>query len=157
MRQLLTLTLLALTAPALAAPEYRTITLEIDVARPAAEVWAKVGGYCDISKWLNIDCTLSSGDGGVGTVRSLAGGRVLEVLVGRTDLSYGYAMAPREGQHYDMYHGFLEVKPVTDETSRIVYTLMYDVTDKPDKDADIARRRAMFEGALQKMKQLAEE
>ena len=44
-------------------------------------------------------------------------------------------------------------------TSKMLYTLVYDVSDKPDqaaKDADIARRRGMFEGALQNMKKLAE-
>ena len=57
----------AMAGTALAAPEYTTIRLEIDIAKPAKEVWAKVGGYCDISKWLNnVDCAITSGDGGVG-------------------------------------------------------------------------------------------
>jgi hypothetical protein len=149
----------AFAAPALAAPEYRTIKLEIDVARPAAEVWAKVGKYCDISQWLNLDCTITEGDGGIGTVRALAGGKVLEILVGKTDLSYGYTQPAKEGQFYNLYHGFMEAKPVTKKTSKILYTLIYDVSDKPDqaaKDADIARRRDVFNGALQKMKQIAE-
>ena len=50
-------------------------------------------------------------------------------------------------------------KPVTAKTSKILYTLMYDVSDKPDqaaKDADIARRRTAFENALKNMKALAE-
>jgi hypothetical protein len=42
------------------------------VARPAKEVWARVGKYCDISAWLNVDCKITSGDGGIGTVRVLA-------------------------------------------------------------------------------------
>jgi hypothetical protein len=159
-RALLGCALSAITAAASGtAPEYRTITMEIDIAKPAAEVWAKVGHYCDISKWLNVDCAITSGDGGVGTVRSLAGGRVEEILVGKTDLSYGYTQPVKEGKFYDMYHGFMEAKPVTKKTSKIVYTLMYDVSDKPDqaaKDADVARRRGLFENALKKMKELAE-
>jgi hypothetical protein len=159
-RHLLTLALLGLAASAsAAAPEYKTITMEIDIARPAAEVWAKVGGYCDISKWLNLDCSITSGDGGIGTVRSLAGGRVTEILVGKTDLSYGYTQPVKEGQFYNLYHGFMEAKPVTAKTSKIIYTLMYDVSDKTDqaaKDADVARRRTAFENALKKMKELAE-
>lgn len=144
---------------ALAAPEYVTIEMEIDVAKPANEVWAKVGGYCDIATWLNVDCTITSGDGGMGTVRVLAGGRVTEILVAMTDLSYGYTQPVMEGQFYNLYHGFMEAKPVTPSTSKILYTLVYDVSDKPDqaaKDADIARRRGMFEGALANMKKLAE-
>jgi hypothetical protein len=160
MRYLPALALMACATSAFAAPEYKTITLEIDIARPADKVWAKVGGYCDISKWLNLDCAVTSGDGGVGTVRALAGGRVVEILVGKTDLSYGYAQPVKEGQFYNLYHGFMEAKPVDRKTSKIVYTLVYDVSDKPDqaaKDADVARRRTTFEAALKKMKQIAEE
>jgi hypothetical protein len=143
-----------------AAPEYRTIQMEIDVAKPAVEVWAKVGKYCDISQWLSLDCNITEGDGGIGTVRSLAGGRIQEILVGKTDLSYGYTQPAKTGEFYNLYHGFMEAKPVTKQTSKIVYTLIYDVSDKPDqaaKDADIARRRGAFEAALKKMKQIAEQ
>jgi hypothetical protein len=142
-----------------AEPEYTTIRMEIDIAKPAAEVWAKVGGYCDIEKWLNVDCVITSGDGGMGTVRVLAGGRVTEILVAKTDLSYGYTQPVRDGQFYNLYHGFMETKPMTAQTSKLIYTLVYDVSDKPDqaaKDADVAQRRARFEGALQNMKALAE-
>ena len=144
---------------ALAEPEYTTIKLEIDIAKPAKEVWAKVGGYCDIAEWLKVECTITSGDGGVGTVRVLAGGRVTEILVAQTELSYGYTQPAREGQFYNLYHGFMEARPVTERTSKMLYTLVYDISDKADqaaKDADIARRRGMFEGALQNMKTVAE-
>jgi hypothetical protein len=150
----------AFTNSALAAePEYQTIKMEINVAKPAKEVWSKVGGYCDISKWLNVDCKITSGNGGIGTVRVLAGGRVTEILIGATDLSYGYTQPVKEGAWYNLYHGFLEAKPVTDKTSKLVYTLMYDISDKADKaakDADIAQRKMRFEGALENMKKLAE-
>jgi hypothetical protein len=151
---------MALAAPVMAAdPQYMTIKMEIDVARPATAVWAKVGGYCDISKWLDTDCMIKSGDGGVGTVRLLRGGQVIEILVAKTDLSYGYTQPVREGQFYNLYHGFLEARPVTAQTSRLLYTLMYDISDKPDqaaRQADMAQRRTRFEGALKKMKELAE-
>jgi hypothetical protein len=52
---------MTLATSTIAAPEYTTIAMEIDVAKPASEVWAKVGGYCDISKWLNLDCTRTFG------------------------------------------------------------------------------------------------
>ncbi len=151
---------LLLTAPAFAAePEYATIKMEIDVAKPAAEVWAKVGKYCDISEWLSLDCKITSGDGGMGTVRALAGGRVLEILVAKTDLSYGYTQPVREGQFYNLYHGFMEAKVVNAKSSKILYTLVLDVSDKADKaakDADLAKRRTSFEAALQNMKRIAE-
>ena len=144
---------------AAAEPEYVRIDMEIDVAKPAAEVWAKIGGYCDIGEWMNTDCQITSGDGGMGTVRTLVGGRVTEILVGKTDLSYGYTQPAVEGRFYNLYHGFLEAKPVTATTSKLLYTLMYDVSNLADqaaKDADVARRRTMFEDALESMKALAE-
>jgi hypothetical protein len=48
---------------------------------------------------------------------------------------------------------------VSADRSKMIYTLLLDVSDKPDeaaKTADLARRRTAFEGALQKMKQIAE-
>src|SRR6476646_7959653 len=80
-------------------PQYTAIKMEIDVAKPAAAVWAKVGGYCDITKWLDVtDCAIKSGDGGLGTVRLLCGGQVTEILVAKTDLSYAYTQPVREEQ-----------------------------------------------------------
>ena len=67
-------------------PTYTTIPLEIDVNRPAAEVWARIGKYCDIAEWLQIPagCKMLSGaEGEVGSVRSVAN----EVLVGKTQYS----------------------------------------------------------------------
>src|SRR5688572_6937476 len=143
-----------------AAPEYTTIKLEVEIAKPAKDVWAEVGGYCDISKWLNnVDCAITSGDGGFGTVRVLAGGRVTEILVAQTELSYGYTQPVREGQVYNLYHGFMEARPVSANSSKMIYTLVYDVSNLADqaaKDAAIARRRGMFETALKNMKALAE-
>jgi len=159
MRYLITVALAAFTATASAAPDYRTIQMEIDIGKPAAEVWAKVGHYCDISKWLDLDCKVISGQGGIGTVRTLANGRIVEILVGKTDLSYGYTQPVKEGAFYNLYHGFMEAKPLTRRTSKIIYTLFYDASDKPDeaaKQADMAQRRTRFEAALKKMKQIAE-
>jgi Polyketide cyclase / dehydrase and lipid transport len=150
----------AAAAATAAAPDYVTIHMEIDVNKPAAEVWAKVGKYCDIAQWLSVDCKIVAGKGGIGTVRSLANGRVLEILVAQTNLSYGYTQPAKAGTFYNLYHGFLEAKPVTRSTSKLIYTLFYDVSDKPDeaaKQADIKQRRTRFEAALQKMKQIAEQ
>lgn len=156
---LLALCALASTTVLAAEPEYKTIEMSIDVAKPAKDVWAKVGGYCDIATWLKVDCKITSGNGGMGTVRALANGRVTEILVAKTDLSYGYTQPAVEGRFYNLYHGFLEAKPVTDKTSKLLYTLMLDESDKPDqaaKDADVANRRMRFEAALQTMKEIAE-
>lgn len=141
-----------------AEPEYVTIKLEIDIARPATEVWAKVGEYCDIGEWAMLECVITAGDGGVGTVRVLGGGRVTEIMVAQTELSYGYTQPPVEGQFYNVYHGFVEARPVTATTSRMLYTLMLDVSnlDAAAKEADITRRRTLFERMLQNIKGIAE-
>ena len=61
-------------ATVVANPTYISIPLEITVNRPAAEVWKRVGKYCDIGEWLQIACTITSGkDGEFGTVRSVGG------------------------------------------------------------------------------------
>lgn len=151
---------LLLSATTLAQPEYVTIEMEIDVDRPAEQVWEKVGDYCAISDWLGIDCTITSGDGGIGTVRVLANGRITEVLVAQTPLSYGYTQPAVPGEFYNLYHGFMEARPVDDSSSRLLYTLMLDVSNHADqaaKDTDIERRRATFERALGNMKTMAEE
>lgn len=154
------------TAPAAAAtwpaPEYVAIPMEITVNKPAKDVWAKIGGYCDISKWIspagNVPCEITSGKGEVGTVRKIAG-RVIEVMTAKSEFGYGYTQPAVEGKWYNLYHGFLEARPVDAKSSKLVYTLMLDVADKKDqaaKDADVANRRKQFEGALANMKKLAE-
>ena len=137
-------------------PTYISIPLEIAVNKPAADVWKRVGKYCDIGEWLRIPCTITSGkDGEFGAVRSVAN----EVLVGKTELSYTYTQPVREGRPYNLYHGTLEARPVTATTSKIVYTLFFDnsmIGDEAAKEADRTRRTATFNQALQNMKILAE-
>ena len=154
------LAVVALLVPLTAmAQEYVTIDMEIDINKPAAEVWEKVGDYCAISEWLRLPCEITSGDGGMGSVRSLLGGRIIEIMVAQTELSYGYTQPAVEGEFYNLYHGFMEARAVTDSTSKMLYTLTYDVSNLADqaaKDADIERRRGMFTNALGAMKALSE-
>jgi hypothetical protein len=136
-------------------PTYASVLMELPVNKPAAEVWARIGKYCDIGEWARFNCTIVSGTGEVGTVRSIGS----EVLVGKTELSYTYAQTPREGRPYDMYHGTLEVRPVTPTTSKIVYTLMFDnsmLADDAAREANKTQRRNQFMPWLENMKILAE-
>ena len=139
-----------------ASPTYVSIPLEIMVNRPAADVWKRVGKFCDIGEWLRIPCTLTAGkDGEFGAIRSVAN----EVLVAKTELSYTYTQPVREGRPYNLYHGTLEARPVTAATSKLVYTLFFDnsmLADDAAREADRARRVAQFTTALQNMKILAE-
>jgi hypothetical protein len=137
-------------------PTYATILMEVDVNRPAAEVWKRVGKYCDIGEWFQMQCTIISGkDGEVGAVRSVAN----EILVGKTELSYTYTQPVRAGQVYNLYHGTLEARPVSATTSKLVYTLMYDnsmLADDAARDRDKQQRTTQFTQALQNMKTIAE-
>jgi len=150
---------LTVVSTASAQTEYTRIRMDIDVNRSAEAVWDRVGGYCDISEWLGIDCEITSGDGGMGTVRVLAGGRITEIMVARTELAYGYTQPAVPGEFYDHYHGFMEARPVGDNRSRLIYTLVLDQSNLENdeaRQADIERRRSTFERALANMKELAE-
>jgi hypothetical protein len=137
-------------------PTYVAIPMEITVNRPAAEVWKRVGKYCDIGEWLRVPCTITAGkDGEVGAVRSIGS----EVLVGKTELSYTYTQPVRAGRAYILYHGTLEARPLTATTSKLVYTLMYDnspLADDAARERDKAQRTTQFTQALENMKILAE-
>ncbi len=141
-----------------AKPTYTSIPMEITVNRPAAEVWKRIGKYCDVAEWLQIPagCRITSGkDGEFGAVRTVGA----EVLVSKTELSYTYTQTPKEGQPYNLYHGTLEARPLTATTSKIVYTLFFDNSMLPNdtaRAADRTRRTERFTQALQNMKILAE-
>jgi len=139
-------------------PNYVSIPLEITVNRPVAEVWKRVGKYCDVSEWLQIPagCTIISGkEGEVGSVRSVA----TEVMVAKTEYSYTYTQPVRAGRPYNLYHGTLEARAVTPTTSKLLYTLVFDNSMLPDdaaREADRTARSATFTRALANMKTLAE-
>lgn len=100
-------------------------------------------------------CALNSGDGGLGTVRSIGH----EVLVGKTKYSYTYTQPVREGVSYNMYHGSLEAVPLTDKVTRLNYTLVFDNSNLADDTArskDIDNRRTRFSKMLETMKALSE-
>src|SRR5438094_120842 len=85
-----------------AKPTYASIPLEIAVNRPAAEVWKRVGKFCDIGEWLRLPCTITAGkDGEFGAVRTVGA----EVLVGKTELSYTYTQPVRNDRPYNLYRG----------------------------------------------------
>jgi hypothetical protein len=148
--------------PVSATPEYVSIPMSIEINKPVADVWAKIGGWCDISKWITptggVPCEVKSSHSDVGSVRVIAG-RVTEIMTAKSQFGYGYTQPPVEGKFYNLYHGFMEAVPASPTTTRINYTLVLDVSDKADqaaKDADVNGRRRQFEAALQNIKKLAE-
>jgi hypothetical protein len=141
-------------ASAAHAADYVSIVQETTIAAPAEAAWAKVKGYCDIGAWLKTTCEITQGqDGELGAVRTIAG-RVHEVLVARTPLSYTYAdVDPKI-----MYHGTVEIRPVDKATSKLVYSLFYDQTSiaADQREANKNGRAKMFAGVMATMKAAAE-
>lgn len=140
-------------------PNYVTIPMEITVNKPVKDVWARIGKYCDIAEWFQIatGCEITSGkDGEVGAVRTVGA----EILVAKTEYSYAYTQPVREGRPYNLYHGNLEARAVDARTTKLLYTLVYDLSlvagDDDAKAADVERRRTAFTRALGNMKILAE-
>lgn len=144
---------LAVAAPAHAG-DYVAIVQETEIAAPAESAWAKVKGYCDIGGWLKTTCEITSGkDGELGAVRTIAG-RVVEVIVAATPMSYTYAdVDPKL-----LYHGTVEIRPVDADTSKLVYSLFYDQASIPEdqREANRTRRAAMFKNVMATMKAQAE-
>jgi hypothetical protein len=144
----------SLAGSAQAAGDYVSIVQETTINAPADVAWAKVKPYCDIGAWLKAPCEITAGkDGEVGAVRKIAG-RIEEVIVATTPTSYTYAdIDPKI-----LYHGTIEVRPVTKTTSKFIYTLFFDQTSIPaeQREANKTRRATMFAGVLATMKAAAE-
>lgn len=147
---------IAFTAGTAVAADYTSIRLEKDVAASADAVWKKVGEFCAIQVWGKVSCELISGKGELGSVRNIAGGRAIEILVAQTPHSYTYAF-PHPNP--TSYHGTLAVEPTGAATSKIVYTLVYDQeplgTDKAKTESRQGRTKT-FTGFIENMKALAE-
>ena len=136
-------------------PHYESVAMRIEVSAPVDKVWARIGKYCDIGEWGIAGCTILSGDGDFGTVRSIGN----EILVGKTKYSYTYTQPVREGVKYNMYHGTLEARVLTPTTTEILYTLLFDnstLADDAARERDKATRRARFTKMLGNMKTLCE-
>ncbi len=164
------LTLLAATAASAGAPapaplavpnpHYDSVVMEIDVNRPAAQVWARIGKFCDIGEWFQgLSCVMSSGkDGELGAVRTL-NGSIIEILVAKTDLSHTYTQPVRASGFYQLYHGTIEAKPTSATTTKLIYSLFFDnsnLADDAARAADKNNRRTRFMEGLRNMKILAE-
>ena len=145
---------LGLAGSAHAAGDYVSIVQETAVNAPADVAWSKVKGYCDIGAWLKTTCEITAGkDGQVGAVRKIAG-RIEEVIVATTPTSYTYA----DINPQILYHGTIEVQPVSKTTSKFIYTLFFDQTSiaADQREANKTRRAGMFANVLKTMKEAAE-
>ena len=142
------------------AAEYATVKLTTSVDAPIDVVWKKVGGYCDITKWLPQlkTCTYTSGNGDLGTVRRLAD-RIDELMVAQGKYYYVYAQPTPPGRDI-LYHGTLEAVANGKNKTTLVYNLIWDqspLADDAAKQKDRDGRTTAFTNALAAMKKLAEE
>jgi hypothetical protein len=140
-------------------PQYATVSDSITVNAPQDVAWNRIGHFCDIGAWFPLlastPCTYLAGDGDMGTVRSV----VHEVLVSKTPYSYTYTQAPRVDTPYNLYHGTLEVVPLTSTTSRVSYVVFYDAAAFPDdaaRQAYVKNRQDFLRQHLANIKILAE-
>jgi hypothetical protein len=140
-----------------AAAEYTNIVIEKQVNASADAVWKKVGDFCALKEWMKLpDCTYTSGTGEIGTVRSLLGGKVSEVMTAKGPYFYSYAF-PNPNPTY--YHGTLNVVPEGANTSKIVYILFYDqetLGTAEEKAKNREGRLKRFTEAVETMKAMAE-
>src|SRR5690349_7315612 len=140
--------------------DWTILTLTANTNQAADVTWERIGGHdwCGILKFLNrlTGCTINSGKGEVGSVRTVMVGTTptVEIAVARTPLSYTYA------QPYTpiFYHGTMGVEPIDAHHSKIVYTLMWNQTPVGDAAAQAAARDARqksFQLAVDKMAEAA--
>lgn len=131
------------------------LTFTADLNKPADIAWDRVGGndWCGIARFLDLKgCTINSGKGEVGSVRTVLVGtaQVVEIAVARTGHSYTYA------QPFTpiFYHGTMAVEPVDAHHSKLTYTLMWNQTAVGDAKAQADARESRhkrFQAAVDKM------
>jgi hypothetical protein len=140
--------------------DWTVLTFTADTNKAANVTWDRIGGHdwCGILRFLNrlTGCTINSGKGEVGSVRTVMVGTTptVEMVVARTPLSYTYA------QPFTpiFYHGTMGVEPVDAAHSKIVYTLIWNQTPVGDAQAQATARDARqksFQLAVDKMAEAA--
>ncbi|HXZ15822.1 MAG TPA: SRPBCC family protein [Roseiarcus sp.] len=103
---------------------------------PPDAVWAKLGDFCGIAKFLpGITCTLSD-DGKVRTLKTPEGGVVVERLDNRDDAArtYSYTILEAGPLPVANYHSTISVQPAGVGSS-VVWNGKYDAKGASDEDA----------------------
>ena len=137
--------------------DYTSFSFTANVNATAEKTWSKIGDFCAIKDWLGTTCSITAGNGAVGTIRVLNNGATTEMMVAKTPFSYTY-MQPLNPTN--LYHGTLAVEPDGSGKSKIIYTFIYDqepLGDDAAKAASRKQRTDRFTGALAKMKAMAEQ
>ena len=141
---------------AVAKPTYVSIPMEITVNRPAAEVGSVSASIATSANGSGLPCTITSGKDGEYR-RGTIDGNGDSGWEDRAFLQLYAACSRRPTVRHVSRH--VGSPPLTATTSKLVYTLMLDNSMLADDEArakDIASKTAMFTGALENMKILAE-
>ena len=140
-------------------PDLRTaagvVRVTAGVAVNADRVWERIGGFAEAGMFLNVECSLSSGDGGLGSERMI-GDSIVEKMVAQGRQFYAYAQT--QGPMAALgYHGCVAVEDDGPDQSVIVYTLVYDEPSMPAEERAGHRERltGRFGGAVQAMARYA--
>ena len=146
-----------LCAGAAGAADFVTVTLDTTADVSAEVAWKKLRGFCEIGTWMKLPCFIASGrDGEAGAVRRV-NGRLDELIVASTALSYTYGQ-PKSPTDY---HGTVEARPIDRNHARLIYTVVYDADALPNptpegKAAERDLRVKRFTAVLAAMKASAE-
>ena len=124
-------------------------TNEIDISRPADDVWAVVRDFGGLAAWMpGIDACRVEGDD---RILEMMGMELTETLVRRDDetrtLVYGITKSPMPLERHE---ATIAVAPVDDRSSHVTYTV--DVA--PDSMTDVMSNA--YAGALQALKSRVE-
>lgn len=144
-------------APNSSPTDYVIINLQVQVNRPADQVWKRVGDYCAIADWLKVSCHYATGSGDVGTVRVI-NDTTLEPMVAKSAWSYTYTQTAGS-MATTTYHGTVSIEPNGAGKSTIKYLLMYNqaaLASDEVRASEHTRISTRFQGALDAMKVIAE-
>ena len=131
--------------------DWITMRFTANINKSADVAWQKVGGddLCALGQYIDLPCANTKGTKlELGAIRTI-NNTLVEYIVARTKYSYTYAQA-----NHSLYHGTMEVEPLTPATSRLVYTLLWNQTGVGDAAAQAASRdgrKARFQAAVDKM------
>jgi carbon monoxide dehydrogenase subunit G len=124
-----------------------TATAEIDVAKPADQVWAIIGDFGGVGSWMpGIDaCRVEGEDRIIETM----GMTITERQVSKDDGARSLTYSIVDGAPVETHEAVITVVP-TGETSHVTWA----VEAKPDEMADLMA--TVYQGALDALKSHAE-
>ncbi|MGQ0673379.1 MAG: SRPBCC family protein [Hyphomicrobium sp.] len=109
------------------------------------EIWAKIGGFCQIKDWHPALSGCDESKEGDATIRTLTlkdGAKIKEKLTGTTETGYTYAILESPLPVKDYFASF-SAKPDSDEAGQVmvVWSSSFAASGKPDSEA-----RSVIEG-----------